>query len=127
MATGAADMEPEPAASSVPTAGEVLYRVIRGAAALPDVRREVLRNHDDNRWWPLSVTDWRLRLVLAGWSTRVSYNMISTYQMVVARANALRYEQLSELSDEDAFRLVAPIGLASARIAYLRSVSHFLE
>ena len=47
------------------------------------VREEVFKNHDDNMWWPLKVTDYRKRLLIAGLSTRISYNMIRSYQKVI--------------------------------------------
>lgn len=109
------------------TLDERLFEVVKICAALPAVQREVFKNHDDNQWWPLAITDWRLRLVVAGWSTRVSYNMISTYRRVVAQANTLGYDRLSTMSDEDLTDVVAPIGLPQTRIGYLRSVKQFLD
>ncbi len=116
-----------PRSMNLPSAGEVLYSTLRAAAALPDVRQEVLRNHDDNRWWPLYVTDWRLRLLIPGWSARVSYHMIESYETVTARANAIGFDTLRALGDAEIAAVVAPIGLANARIGYLRSVVGLIE
>ena len=41
----------------------------------PDVKENVIKNHDNNLWWPLDITDYRKRLLVAGLSTRISYNM----------------------------------------------------
>lgn len=97
------------------------------AAMQPDVRAAVEANHDNNRWWPAYVQDWRLRMAVAGWSSRVSYAMVDTYAGVVDRANTLGWEGLATLDDEPLRRLLRPIGLASARIRYLRSLVHFID
>jgi endonuclease III len=104
-----------------------LYEVLKVCASLPEVKVEVMKNHDDNQWWPVTLSDWRLRLVIAGWSTRVSYRMIATYRRVVMSADALGYDQLCAMQDEDIEKLVESLGLARTRVAYFRSVQHFLE
>ena len=106
---------------------EELYRVISICAALPDVRQEVIKNHDDNRWWPLSVKDIRLRLVIAGWSTRISYSMIGTYQSVVASVNAIGFDALSRMTDTELIPLLTPLGLIQTRLEYFRSVVELLN
>jgi endonuclease III len=104
-----------------------LRAFITRAARQPDVRAAVEANHDDNRWWPAYVQDWRLRMAVAGWSSRVSYAMVDTYAGVVARANTFGWERLTALDDEPLRRLVHPIGLGSARIRYLRSLARFID
>jgi hypothetical protein len=104
-----------------------LYNIVRACASLEDVKNEVFKNHDENRWWPLSIKDWRLRLVVAGWSSRISYRMISTYQRVVSEANKLGFDQMSVCSDEELVNIVKPLGLPRARIDYFRSVEQFLK
>jgi endonuclease III-like uncharacterized protein len=106
---------------------ERLYQLLQRCGALSGVKAEVFRNHDDNQWWPLAVSDWRLRLVIAGWSTRVSYHMISTYRGVVEKANNLGYDQLCTLPDDEIEQVVASIGLARTRCTYFRSVQSFLQ
>jgi hypothetical protein len=76
-------------AALTPKLAERVYSLVACAARQPDVRAAVEANHDDNRWRPLSVADWRVRMTAAGWSTRVSYSMISTYAGVVHRADSL--------------------------------------
>jgi thymidylate kinase/endonuclease III-like uncharacterized protein len=105
---------------------ERLYKVIECCAKLPEVKQEVLRNHDDNRWWPKSVKDWRIRLLVAGWSTRVSYSMIKTYQSVVAKVNEIEYEELCALSESELLDIIRSLGLAQTRIDYFRSVESYI-
>lgn len=101
--------------------------VVTRVAAEPDVKTAVEANHDENRWWPTSVVDWRVRMVVAGWSTRVSYSMVSKYAKVVATANQIGYDQLCGMSDDTLARLVQPIGLSNTRIQYFRSLVRFLD
>ena len=35
------------------------------------VRNEVIKNHDDNLWWPKSVLDWKKRMLISGFSSQV--------------------------------------------------------
>jgi len=104
-----------------------LRAFVTRAAAQPDVQAAVEANHDDNRWWPAYVQDWRVRMAVAGWSSRVSYAMVGTYAGVVARADTLGWGMLTKLDDESLARLVRPIGLPSARIRYLRSLTQFID
>lgn len=110
-----------------PELADRLRAFVTSAATQPDVRAAVEANHDDNRWWPAYVQDWRIRMAVAGWSSRVSYAMVSTYAGVVARADTLGWDLLSTLDDASLARLVRPIGLPSARIRYLRSLARFID
>jgi hypothetical protein len=103
-----------------------VYALVARAAAQPDVRPAVEANHDDNRWWPRSVSDWRVRMAVAGWSTRVSYSMIETYSGVVARADSIGWDGLMALDEGAVTSLVRPLGLAASRVSYLRSLVGFL-
>jgi hypothetical protein len=103
-----------------------LHSLVACAAEQPDVRAAVEANHDDNRWWPLSVPDWRVRMTVAGWSTRISYAMISTYSDIVARADALGWACLTTLDDVTLSALVRPLGLTASRVSYLRSLAAFV-
>jgi endonuclease III len=113
-------------ANLIPEQAERLYALISRAASQPDVRTAVEANHDDNRWWPRSVGDWRVRMAVAGWSTRVSYAMISTYADVVAQADSLGWDGLTALDDTGVSRIVRPLGLSASRVGYLRSLAEFL-
>jgi hypothetical protein len=113
-------------AELVPDTAERVYALVARAAGQPDVQAAVEANHDDNRWWPLSVADWRVRMAVAGWSTRVSYAMIDTYSSVVSRSDALGWDRLAGLDDGAATALVRPLGLAASRVRYLRSLAGFV-
>ena len=102
-------------------------RILFRCASLPDVRSEVLRNHDDNRWWPCHVSDWRVRMLIAGLSTRISYAMISTYQSVVSTITAIGYPRLARLSDAELSAVVAPLGLQLTRVKFCRSLMAFID
>jgi endonuclease III len=110
-----------------PDLAERLYSFTAVAAAQPDVKAAVEANHDDNRWWPACVRDWRVRMAVAGWSSRVSYAMVSTYADVVARADELGWDKLTSLTDQSLAKLVHPLGLSAARIGYLRSLATFID
>ncbi|MEV3853112.1 hypothetical protein AB0J38_02175 [Streptomyces sp. NPDC050095] len=106
--------------------GSVLQLVSR-VAPLPDVRAEVEANHDDNRWWPIRVTDPRMRMAVAGWSTRVSYRMVDTYARVVEEADRRGFDALVAASDAELAELVWPLGLAPSRVAYFRSLTRLWQ
>jgi endonuclease III len=110
-----------------PTIAERVYELVATAAAQPDVKAAVEANHDDNRWWPLFVSDWRVRMTVAGWSTRVSYAMIGTYADVVTRADALGWNELAQMNDKSLGAMVRPLGLTAARVSYLRSLAGFID
>jgi hypothetical protein len=112
---------------SNPSANDRLFRLMSKVARLPDVRDEVKENYYDNRWWPLAIQDWRLRMLLAGWSIRVSYNMIAAYRRVVESVALLGYRRLAESTDTELRDLVHPIGLHDARVAYFRSLTAFID
>ncbi|MER7467881.1 hypothetical protein [Streptomyces sp. NPDC097981] len=100
-----------------------IHRLVEAAATLPDVRTEVEGNHDNNRWWPISIADPRMRMLAAGWSTRVNYRMIGSYADVITKADAAGFEALAAYTDADITELARPIGLPQARIDYLRSLN----
>lgn len=89
-----------------------VHDLVARISALPDVKGAVEANHDENRWWPSTVTDPRMRTVLAGWSTRVSYAMIDTYARVVTAGSSIGFDRLTQLPDEEVARLM---GLEPAR------------
>ncbi|QMU67266.1 hypothetical protein [Streptacidiphilus sp. P02-A3a] len=103
------------------------HRLVARAAGLPDVRAAVEANHDENRWWPTSISDPRVRMLAAGWSTRVSYRMVETYARVIASADAQGFDSLIAAEDAELASLARPIGLPQARIDYLRSLAELLR
>jgi hypothetical protein len=100
-----------------------LSGILATAAVLPDVRAEVAANHDDNRWWPRRITDWRLRMTLACWSARVSYGMINRYAALVDRVESIGYEALTAAPDQQVLDLLQTIGLQHSRLRVFRSLS----
>jgi len=103
-----------------------LYNLVNRIASLPDLKVAVEANHDNNRWWPKTVDDPRIRMLVAGWSARVSYSMVDSYALVVRQARNIGYDRITRAGDDEIARLVRPIGLATARITYLRSLTTFL-
>ncbi|MFD4922332.1 hypothetical protein ACFWNE_13610 [Streptomyces goshikiensis] len=91
------------------------------------MRAEVEANHDENRWWPTTVNDPRVRMLAAGWSTRVSYRMVDTYAGVIKSAEARGFDDLVASTDTELASLVRSIGLPQARIDYMRSLAELLQ
>ena len=85
-------------------------RILVLVSAQDDVRRDVAEKYWDNRWWPRQVRDWRLKILLAGLSTRVSYNAISTYQQVRDALLSRSFHDLASLSKAEFQAIVAPVG-----------------
>ena len=105
---------------------EKLLAILRVCGSLPDVKKEVVINYADNRWWPLAVTDWRLRLLIAGWSSRISYQMIGTFRQMVEKINQTGYETLCTLTEEQLYDIIRPIGLFSSRLNYFLSLQEYI-
>ena len=106
---------------------EKLKRILAICSSDENVKAEVVKNHDNNLWWPTDITDKRMRLLIAGLSTRISYNMITTYQQVVAKLNKHSYEEIIKMDDECLSEIVSPLGLLNARMTYIKSMINFIE
>ena len=113
--------------SYTPEIGEQLLAFVAAAASDPRVKQAVEDNHDSNRWWPPTINDWRMRLLVAGWSARISYSMIDTYAAVVSRADEVGFDRLALMNDTEVSTVVGSLGLHTARINYLRSLTAFLD
>lgn len=116
-----------PASHSRVLQSKVFSEILTHASKFDDVRAEVYANHDNNRWWPTDVADWRLRILLAGWSTRVSYYMIGSYAGVVRECNELGFDSIRNLSKDSLANLVKPLGLFNARWTYYESACAFID
>lgn len=92
-----------------------------------DVRKEVHENHDENKWWPTKVGDYRKRLLIAGLSTRVSYNMIGTYQKVIEEFDSYSFEQICAMSADELSNIIKPLGLTNSRMSFINSMIEFIE
>jgi hypothetical protein len=110
-----------------PAMADRVFSLVATAAKQSDVEAAVEANHDDNRWWPLFVSDWRIRMAVAGWSTRVSYAAIGKYAEVVREADSLGWGALNAMDDLAMAHMVRPLGLATARVGYLRSLATFVD
>ena len=91
------------------------------------VREDVFKNHDDNMWWPLKVTDYRKRLLIAGLSTRISYNMIRSYQKVIDNLDSFNYDEIKSMSEEQIKEVIKGLGLSNTRYKYISSMINFIE
>ena len=91
-----------------------------------NVSVEVIKNYENNLWWPKYVSDWRLRMVIAGWSTRVSYNMIEKFKTIVSTINRTGYDKLIQFSKDDLRNLIPALGLYSTRYDFLHSLNDFI-
>ena len=91
------------------------------------VKEAVILNHNDNLWWPRKVKDWRIRMLIAGLSPRVSYRSITSYKMTVDELCTYNYEQLKNVPEEQFRKIVRRIGLPEARVRFWRSLIRFIE
>lgn len=57
------------------------------------------RRNDNNEHlrWSLEVEDYRKRLLIAGLSTRISYNMIDSYRKVINDLNSYTYDEIKNM------------------------------
>lgn len=106
---------------------EQFESILRTAASQDKVRDAILNSHDDSRWWPLFVTDWRLRMLIAGLSARISYRSVPTYQQVVRELHSLGYDAVAKLTDEGFHAIIARLGLPTARLRVWRSLRDFIS
>lgn len=61
--------------------------------------KELKRRNDNNEHlrWSLEVEDYRKRLLIAGLSTRISYNMIDSYRKVINDLNSYTYDEIKNM------------------------------
>ncbi|MEN8908109.1 MAG: hypothetical protein ABF289_19320 [Clostridiales bacterium] len=91
------------------------------------VKNEVIKNHDNNLWWPLYIKDWKIRFIVAGLSTRVSYNCIETYKSVIKDLSNYKYEEIKKMSDDNLIKIISRLGLSNTRLKYIRSAINFID
>jgi endonuclease III len=104
-----------------------LYKVLDICSSQESVKEDVIKNHDNNLWWPNDISDSRKRLLIAGLSTRVSYNMINKYRKVIFDLDSYSYEELHLMNDSKLASIIEKIGLVNTRIKYLRSMFLFID
>ncbi len=106
---------------------EKFKEIVELCGSQEDVKREVYKNHDDNMWWPLYVNDPKKRLIIAGLSTRISYNMIETYSKVIKKLNEYSYDEIKNMDKEKIINIIKPLGLSNSRYSYINSMIEFIE
>lgn len=106
---------------------QILTNIIDICSKQESVKKDVLLNHDNNLWWPLSITDYRMRLVIAGLSTRISYNMIQTYRNVITTLSRYQYEDIVSMDKDQLINIIQKLGLPNTRYNYMQSMIKFIN
>lgn len=106
---------------------EEMKEILSICSAMPDVKEDLFKNHDNNMWWPLEVDDYRKRLLIAVLSTRISYNMINSYRKVINDLNNYSYEEIKNMSEQELTNIIKGLGLSNTRYKYLSSMIKFIE
>ena len=106
---------------------ERMYQILDICSSIEEVKKDVIKNHDNNLWWPLDVKDYRKRLLIGGLSTRVSYSMISHYREVVKKIDEYEYESIIQLSDDELISILRPLGLSNNRLKYIKSMINLIN
>lgn len=106
---------------------EEFKKIIDICSKQEEVRNAVIKNYNNNLWWPLEIEDYRKRLLIAGLSTRISYNMINSYRKVINTLNSYTYEKIKNMSKEEIINIIKGLGLANTRYNYLSSMLDFIE
>ena len=102
-------------------------RIIKIMASQDNVKSAIRNSHDNNPWWPIDVKDWKIRMIIAGLSTRVSFRMLSTYEMVINKLKKIPFDELKEIPDKAILSIIKPLGLSDSRIKFIRSMIDFIE
>lgn len=106
---------------------EEFKKIIDICSNQEEVRNAVKKNHNDNLWWPLEVEDYRKRLLIAGLSTRISYNMIDSYRKVINDLNSYTYDEIKNMTEDEIINIIKGLGLSNTRYKYLSSMIDFIE
>ena len=106
---------------------EEFKKIIDICSNQEEVRNAVKKNHNNNLWWPLEVEDYRKRLLIAGLSTRISYNMIDSYRKVINDLNSYTYDEIKNMTEDEIINIIKGLGLSNTRYKYLSSMIDFIE
>ncbi len=106
---------------------EEFKKIIDICSNQEEVRNAVKKNHNNNLWWPLEVEDYRKRLLIAGLSTRISYNMIDSYRKVINDLNSYSYDEIKNMTEDEIINIIKGLGLSNSRYKYLSSMVDFIE
>lgn len=102
-------------------------KAIEIMASQDDVKKAVINSHDNNPWWPKDVSDWRMKMLVAGLSTRVSFRMLGSYTKTIGNFLSHSYEEIAQTSDDDLKTMLKPLGLPDVRIRFVRSMSTYID
>lgn len=61
---------------------EKLKEILSIWSSMPKVKEEIFKNYNNNLGWSIDIEDYRKRLLIAGLSTRIFYNMINSYRKI---------------------------------------------
>ena len=106
---------------------EEFKKVIDICSKEKSVKEAVKNNHNNNLWWPLEVEDYRKRLLIAGLSTRISYNMIDSYRKVIKDLNGYTYDEIKNMTEDEIINIIKALVLSNTRYKYLISMIDFIE
>lgn len=106
---------------------EQIEKVLKILARDKELQNEVVKNFSNNLWWPSNVEDKRLRLIIAGLSTRVSYSMIESYGKVINNLISIGFDKFKEFSDDEKIDVIKPLGLSATRLKYINSMYNFID
>lgn len=106
---------------------EELRVILDICSSLEDVKEDLFKNHDDNMWWPLKINDYRKRLLIAGLSTRISYNMIESYRKVIDNLDKYTYDEIKSMSESEIINIIKSLGLSNTRYKFIRSMIDFIN
>lgn len=106
---------------------KILSRILDVCSSLDDVKVDVVKNYENNLWWPLDIDDYRKRLLIAGLSTRISYFMINSYRNVIKNLNYFTYNEIKNMTEKKIVNIIKPLGLNNTRYKYIRSMINFIE
>ena len=106
---------------------EEFKKIIDICSNQEEVRNAVKKNHNNNLWWPLEVEDYRKRLLIAGLSTRIAYNMIDSYRKVINDLNSYSYDEIKNMTEDEIINIIKGLGLSNSRYKYLSSMVDFIE
>jgi len=86
-----------------------LEQVLKSISKNKKVQEEVFKNFENNLWWPSAVKDKKMRLIIAGLSTRVSYAMINSYIKVIRQLENLDYYEFLALGHNKVTEILKPL------------------
>ena len=106
---------------------EQIENVLKILARDKELQSEVSKNFSNNLWWPSNVEDKRLRLIIAGLSTRISYSMIESYIKVINNLISIGFDKFKEFSDDEKIEVIKSLGLSAIRLKYISSMYNFID